>query len=270
MDTLLLSFLLVPAYLAAAAMLVRRLAGGAGAASGITKRRILLLALAAVALHAVVLYRQLLTPDGINFGFFNALSLLTWLIALLLALTAFDRPLENLGIAVFPLAAVAVVLEEIFPSNHILSPQRDILDIHIIISIAAYSVLSLAAVQALLVAIQDKHLHEKHPGGFIRALPPLQTMESLLFQMIGVGFVMQSLSLVSGFVYLDDMFAQHLVHKTFFSLLAWLVFAILLWGRWKFGWRGKTAIRWTLGGFVSLLLAYLGSKLVLELMLGQP
>ncbi|MCC6208671.1 MAG: cytochrome c biogenesis protein CcsA [Gammaproteobacteria bacterium] len=269
MDTLLLCLLLIPAYLAAAALLFRRLTGGSSP-PGITKRTVLLIALAAVALHAVVLYQQLFTPDGINFGFFNTLSLLTWVIALLLVLTAFERPVENLGIAVFPLAAIASVLEAIFPSTHILSPQRNILDVHILISITAYSILSLAAVQAILVAIQDKHLHEKHPGGFIRALPPLQSMESLLFQMIGVGFVMQSLSLISGFVYLDDMFAQHLVHKTFFSILAWLVFAILLWGRWKFGWRGKIAIRWTLGGFVSLLLAYLGSKLVLELMLGQP
>lgn len=268
MDDILLSFLAVPAYLAAAALFMLRLTGKVSSAA-FSKQKILLLALAAVLLHAVLLFRQLLTPDGINFSFFNVLSLLTWLIALLLTLTAFERPVENLGIAVFPLAALAVVLELAFPGNHILSPQRDILDIHIIISITAYSILSLAAVQAILIAIQDKHLHEKHPGGFIRALPPLQTMEALLFQMIGVGFLMQSLSLVTGFVYLDDMFAQHLAHKTFFSLVAWLVFGILLWGRWKFGWRGKTAIRWTLGGFVSLLFAYLGSKLVLELLLGQ-
>lgn len=268
MDAIFLTLVAVPAYLATAVLLALRLTGRVPPLLA-GKARILLLALAAVLLHAALLYRQLFTPDGINFGFFNALSLLTWLIALLLTLTAFQRPVENLGIAVLPLAAIAVLLELAFPSNHVLQPQRDMLDIHIIISITAYSILSLAAVQAILIAIQDKHLREKHPGGFIRALPPLQTMESLLFQMIAVGFLMQSLSLVSGFLYLDDMFAQHLVHKTFFSLLAWLVFAVLLWGRWRFGWRGKTAIRWTLSGFVSLLLAYLGSKLVLELLLGH-
>lgn len=267
MTTLWFSFLTIPAYLATAILLGLRLAGKLP--PSFTKQKILLLGLGAVLLHAALLYQQLLTADGINFGFFNALSLLTWLIVLLLMLTSFNRPVENLGIATLPLAAAAIVLEQIFPSNHILQPQRDMLDIHIIISITAYSILSLAAVQAILIAIQDKHLHEKHPGGFIRALPPLQTMESLLFQMIGIGFLMQSLSLVTGFIYLDDMFAQHLAHKTFFSIIAWLVFGILLWGRWKFGWRSKTAIRWTLGGFVSLLLAYLGSKLVLELLLGQ-
>lgn len=267
MDVLLFCLLATPAYLAAALLLALRLTGKASP-TFCTKSRILLLGLGAVLLHGILLYQQLLTPDGINFGFFNALSLLTWLIALLLALAAFQRPVENLGIAVFPLAAIAAVLAVAFPTSHVLRPQREMLDIHIIISITAYSILSLAAVQAILIAIQDKHLREKHPGGFIRALPPLQTMESLLFQMIGIGFLMQSLSLATGFIYLDDMFAQHLAHKTFFSIIAWLVFAILLWGRWKFGWRGKTAIRWTLGGFVSLLLAYLGSKLVLELLLG--
>jgi len=267
MDALLLALIAIPAYLTAGILFALRLAQRISPES-FTKQKILLLGLLAVLLHAALLYRQLLTPDGINFGFFNALSLLTWLIALLLTLTAFERPVENLGIAVYPLAALAIALELAFPGSHVLRPQRDMLDIHIIISITAYSILSLAAVQAILIAIQDKHLHEKHPGGFIRALPPLQTMESLLFQMIGVGFLMQSLSLATGFVFLDDMFAQHVVHKTFFSIVAWLVFAILLWGRWKFGWRGKTAIRWTLGGFVSLLLAYLGSKLVLELLIG--
>jgi len=97
----------------------------------------------------------------------------------------------------------------------------------------------------------------------------LQTMEALLFQMLAAGFVMQSLSLATGFMFVEDLFAQHLVHKTVLSILAWFVFAILLWGRWRYGWRGKTAIRWTLGGFVSLLLAYLGSKMVLELVLGR-
>ena len=116
---------------------------------------------------------------------------------------------------------------------------------------------------------QDNHLRNKRPGGFIRALPPMQTMESLLFQLIGLGLAILTLSLVSGVFYLEDMFAQHLVHKTILSMTAWVVFATLLWGRWKFGWRGRIAIRWTLSGFFVLLLAYVGSKWVLEIMLGR-
>lgn len=141
--------------------------------------------------------------------------------------------------------------------------------LHIVISIVAYSLLSIAAIQSVLLAIQNKYLRNKHPGGFIRALPPLETMESLLFQMISVGFVLQSFSLLTGLISLEDMFEQHLVHKTVLSLVSWAVFAILLWGRWRFGWRGRTAIRWTLSGFTILLVAYFGSKMVLEIILGR-
>ena len=121
----------------------------------------------------------------------------------------------------------------------------------------------------ILLAIQDRHLHNRQPGGFIRALPPLQVMEALLFQMIGVGYVLLTLALLTGILFLEDIFAQHLVHKTVLSIIAWLVFGILLWGRWHFGWRGRVAIRWTIGGFIFLMLAYFGSKFVLELILNR-
>ena len=92
-------------------------------------------------------------------------------------------------------------------------------------------------------------------------------MENLLFDTIVTGFICLSLSLVSGMMFLENMFAQQLAHKTVLSILAWIVFAILLLGRWQLGWRGRTAIRWTLGGFISLMLAYFGSKFVLEVLL---
>ncbi|MEQ1638294.1 MAG: cytochrome c biogenesis protein CcsA, partial [Methylococcales bacterium] len=95
----------------------------------------------------------------------------------------------------------------------------------------------------------------------------LQTMESLLFQMIGTGMVFLSVSLISGFIFIENLFAQHLVHKTVLSILAWIIFTGLLFGRLRYGWRGKTAVKWTLSGFILLLLAYFGSKLVLELIL---
>jgi ABC-type uncharacterized transport system permease subunit len=101
----------------------------------------------------------------------------------------------------------------------------------------------------------------------VRALPPLQTMESLLFEMIAVGFVLLSLALLSGFSFLEDMFAQRQVHKTVLSIIAWFVFGTLLWGRYRFGWRGQKALIWTLSGFVVLMLAYFGSKVVIELIL---
>lgn len=234
------------------------------------KRPLLALGLVAAALHAAVLYQNLFMVNGLNLGFFNTLSLLSWLIAVLVLFAALTQPLENIGIAVLPLAGIALILEQVFPSAHVVSGEVAIaLRLHIAISIFAYSLFSVAAGQAILLAIQDRHLHNKRPGGFIRALPPLETMESLLFQLIAIGFILHSLSLLSGILYLEDLFAQHLVHKTVFSITAWVIFAILLLGRWRSGWRGRVAIRWTLWGFTALLLAYLGSKWVLEIVLNR-
>ncbi len=266
MNTTVIAISAILLYLVAGTRLALRLARGAAAPS--KKTGILVIGLVAAALHAVVLYHNLFEVSGLNLGFFNTVSLLSWLIALLVLIAALSQPMENLGIAVLPLAAMALALEYAFPSTHVLSgATATTLRIHILISILSYSLFSIAAGQAILLAIQNRHLHRKRPGGFIRALPPLETMESLLFQMIGIGFVLQSISLISGAVYLEDMFAQHLAHKTVLSIIAWLVFAVLLIGRWRFGWRGRTAIRWTMSGFIALLLAYLGSKWVLEILL---
>jgi len=229
-----------------------------------------LVALAAVIIHANLLYATLLTPEGLNLGIFHAASLVAMTTSLLLVLSMFVEPVENLGIAVFPVAAIGIGLTLLYPAPHlIVSAGSWQLISHILTSLLAYSILGLAVLQAILLAVQDSHLRNRSPGGFIRALPPLQTMESLLFQMIATGFALLTLALVTGALFLQDIFAQHLVHKTTLSIIAWGVFAILLWGRWRFGWRGRTAIRWTIGGFIFLMLAYFGSKFVLELVLAN-
>jgi ABC-type uncharacterized transport system permease subunit len=177
---------------------------------------------------------------------------------------------ENLGIPVLPIAAATLALGFWNPGDHedITSTNWQ-LDLHILFSVLAYSLFALAAVQALLLNVQDRHLRNRRPGGFIRALPPLEVMERLLFQMITTGFALLSAALLTGMVFLEDIFAQHLVHKTVLSIISWIIFGVLLWGRWKFGWRGRTAIRWTLSGFAFLILAYFGSKFVLELILNR-
>ena len=103
----------------------------------------------------------------------------------------------------------------------------------------------------------------------MRNLPPLEVLETLLFRLIGVGFLMLTVSLVSGTVFINDIFAQHLVHKTILSILTWLIFGVLLFGRWRSGWRGSLAVRLTLAGVVLLILSYFGTKLVLEVILGR-
>ncbi|MDH5693206.1 MAG: cytochrome c biogenesis protein CcsA, partial [Gammaproteobacteria bacterium] len=203
-------------------------------------------------------------------SFSNVASLATWFVTGLLLLSALQKPIENLGLVILPLSALTLVMQQLLTSEHVLSTgQSQELGIHILFSILAYSLLGLAAVQALVLSFQERQLHNRHPGGLIRALPPMETMENWLFQMLVAGLLLQSVSLLTGVFYLEDMFTQHMVHKTVLSIAAWLVFAILLWGHWRHGWRGRTAVRWTLSGFVTLLLAYFGSKYVLEIILSR-
>ncbi len=223
---------------------------------------------AGIILHCIALVGLMVTPAGVDLSFFNTAALVSLMVVLLFLLATIDKPVDKLGVAVLPLAAVTLVLRLVFPVEvHVLTDLSAAMQAHILVSILAFSLLNIAALQALLLACQDFQLHRKRANWFVRSLPPLQTMEALLFQMIGVGFVLLSLSLASGFLFVENLFAQHLVHKTVLSILSWLIFGVLLWGRRTFGWRGRTAIRWTLGGFAALALAYFGSKLVLEIIL---
>lgn len=255
-------------YLATGFLLGMRLSR-AGTATEWNKMGLLILGSIAALLHALILVPAIMRPEGINLGFFTALSCTGWLIAAMVLLAAIVRPVENLGIILLPFSAITLLLGLWYPSPRLISENAPPwhLELHIVLSIAAYALLAMAAVQACLVAVQDYRLRHRHAGGFIRALPPLVTMETLLFQMIGIGFALLSLALVSGFLFLENIFAQHLVHKTALSCVAWLVFALLLLGRWRLGWRGRKAMRWTLTGFAVLVLAYFGSELVLQLIL---
>lgn len=206
--------------------------------------------------------------QGLNFSFFNTSVLITWVIVLLLLIATLDKPVEKLGIALFPLAAILISLDMIFPEkSHPLATHHWQMNLHILSSIIAFSLLNIAALQAILLALQEQQLRSHHPKRLILALPPLQAMETLLFQMIGAGVFFLTIALMSGVIFVEDLFAQHLAHKTILSIFAWLIFSGLLLGRLRYGWRGKTAIQGTLIGFVLLLLAYFGSKLVLELIL---
>ncbi len=226
---------------------------------------LLLPGFAAVILHGFVLYGQLKGISGFQFGFFDATSSVSMVISLLVLLTAIKRRTEIIVVVSLPVSAIALLVQIISPSSHMLpydSPQG--LKIHVLISIIAYSLLGLAACMSIVLSLQNRMLHNHHPGGLMKKLPPLQVMEKLLFDFILAGFIGLTLALLSGFIFLEDLFAQHLVHKTVLSIFAWLVFAILLIGRFTIGWRGRKAIRWTLSGFISLMLAYFGSKFVLE------
>lgn len=252
-------------YLAATAILSKQLFFREHTQNQIPRNLCLGFATLALVAHGLLLSSTTFVDGGLNLGVSNAFSLFGWFIALLLIGTSLTSPVHNLGIVVFPLATLALLADNMTSGNSLVTSNASKeLQLHIIISLFAYSLLTIAALQSILLAIQDRHLRSKQLGGFMRVLPPLETMETLLFRIITLGFIFHSMSLITGAVFLENMFAQHLAHKTLFSLVAWLVFAVLLWGRWRFGWRGRIAIRWTMSGFVALLLAYFGTKMVLE------
>jgi ABC-type uncharacterized transport system permease subunit len=228
----------------------------------------LLLGAAAILCHGIYLYFSLYTGSGINLGVFNAASLVAWLVVGLMLAMAVGNSLEHLAMLMLPLAALSLGAEQVFPSHRIIPEGAPMgLQAHVLLSVLAYSLLSIGAILALALAFEHRQLHKHKPVWALRFLPPMQVLESLLFHILTVGFFFLSLSLISGLMFLENIFAQHLVHKTALSIAAWLVFGVLLLGRWHYGWRGRTAIRWTLWGFVTLLLAYFGTKVVLELIL---
>ncbi len=158
------------------------------------------LGFAGLILHTWLVYDGIFSQPGLNLAFFNALALTSWTVVTLLLVSSLSKPVENLGILILPLAALTLFLESRYPSPGFLRESAGWpIKIHVLLSMLAYSLLTLASVQAILLAVQDHHLHTRQPGGFVRALPPLQTMESLLFEMIGAGFILLTLALASGF-----------------------------------------------------------------------
>lgn len=204
---------------------------------------------------------------GPDLHFFAALSAVGLLVAVLTLLVNIARPVAGLGVIVFPLAA-ALLLVDAFLAPHTLPMALDWqIKLHVVVALLAYAVLSIAALLAILLAVQERALRQRHAPALVRILPPLTLTEALLFRLIAAGFLLLTLTLITGVLFVDNLFAQHLWHKTVLSLVAWLVFGTLLFGRWRYGWRGKRAVRLTLTGMGVLLLAFFGSKFVLELVL---
>jgi len=224
----------------------------------------------ALAIHGWLLHRSLFVPEGMNLGLTHALSAIFWLTALIYWGTNLRHDLHRLQAFVLPPAALCVLLQWALPEGHILAyAQSPLFRLHIAIAFTAYSLFTFAALHALLMAMAERALHRKPSIIRLPDFPPLIGMEKLLFQIITVGFALLTLTLASGILFSEQLFQQafRLNHKTVFSIAAWLIFGWLLVGRWKYGWRGRTAVRWTLSGFGVLLLAYVGSKFVLEFIL---
>ena len=241
-----------------------------GAAPSPTRTLVLGCALLALLVHLVNVAGVIATDQGYDFGFFKIATLFSWTMALLVVGSSLKKPVDNLFLVLFPVAIVSILCSLWLPSGY--TPQTDLaggVALHILLGILAFSIITVAAAQALLIAWLNRKLKRKHFPAMLRHLPPLQTMEQLLFELIWAGFLVLLGVIATGFLFMEDMFAQHLAHKTSLTLVSAGVFGILLWGRHHLGWRGRTALRWTLSGFAVLILAYFGSKFVLELLLNR-
>ncbi|MGQ0529646.1 MAG: cytochrome C assembly family protein [Panacagrimonas sp.] len=224
----------------------------------------------ALALHLAALGLGLVHEGSLRIGITEAASLFAWQSAFLLWLLSRREPIAVNGTAIFPLAALFAIWAAVTPSPVTSVRISDWqVSLHVMLSLLSAGVLTLAAVQSVALALQDRLLHRHRLVPVGGRMPPLQTMERVLFQLIALGFGLLSLTLLSGLWFVHDWLAQHLAHKTVLSISAWLMFGVLLWGRWQHGWRGRTAIRWALAGYATLILAYFGSKLILEQIFGK-
>ena len=226
-----------------------------------------------LALHGAILYSETFARSELRFGFAYALSAMLWLAVLFYWLESFFYDLDAMQPPALALAALTVPLTALFPGRAAGAAYAASFEfrLHLVLAMLAYSLFTIAILHALLMAALERRLHQKSgaAGVTIGALPPLLTLERLLFRLIGAAFLLLTLTLATGIAFSETLFgrAVRFDHKTVFAVLSWLTFGWLLAGRWLYGWRGRTALRWTLSGFVLLILAYVGSRFVLEVIL---
>ncbi len=226
----------------------------------------------ALLIHAYGLYSALFTETGMRFSFSFALSLMMWLAVLIYWLESFMARMEGMQPLVLPLAAICTVLPAIFPQVHVIANASATgFKLHFLAAMLAYSLLTLSALHAIFMGFSENALHKRQMKRRLASLPPLLTMESLLFRMLLLGFILLTLTVGSGLLFSETLFGKpfSLDHKTLFAFASWGIFATLLVGRHAWGWRGKRALRWTLSGFSLLILAYVGSRFVAEVILGR-
>jgi ABC-type uncharacterized transport system permease subunit len=239
----------------------------AAAAARLSQQASRVALLAAWVLHGLVLAWAML-GEAPRFGFAPALSVTAWLVLTVYAVEREMFPQLQARWALAALGAAAVLLALIFPGTPLPSSTSPLLPLHWALGIASYGLFAAAVVHAWLMRRTEKQMRraaEPHAG------LPLLTLERLTFRFVGAGFILLSATLLAGLVFGERFYGQgwRWDHKAVFSVLAWLAFALLLLGRARFGWRGRTAVRVLYTGSLLLLLAYVGSRFVLEVVLGK-
>ncbi len=228
-----------------------------------------ILTIFALLLHGTGIFFTMQQAGGWNLSLPSTIVIVSWLMAFITSLLGTQSYTAHPGIIIYPLVALCLIVPIQIPQDTANPIPNSALEWHILLSLAAYSLFSLAAVQAVVLAIQDQKLHQRQTNILVRKLPPLQLMEATLFRLLTLGFFLLTTGLITGSIFINDLFHQHLSHKILLSIVSWCIFATLLWGRWRYGWRGKLATKWTLLGFTFLVLAFIGSKLIMESLLNQ-
>ncbi len=222
-----------------------------------------------LAAHAVSLWQAINPTDGTRISLGTTASLIGAVIAIAALFSSRRVSLRGVTAIMLVMAGLLALAGNLGNEGASAAGSYDrwYLYAHVVLSVVAYAMLSVAAVLAVLMTVKDRLIRSGTPGTFPSLMPPLETMDTALFGAIGVGVAALTLSIFSGMIFVDNLFAQHLVHKTTLTLLSLVVFGTLLAGRWRFGWRGRKAVKLTLWGFVTLLLAYFGSRVILEVVL---
>src|SRR5580658_9165345 len=227
------------------------------------------LSLAALFAHSEAIVHMMRAMAPFSIGLLEALSLLAWTLAVLACLICIDRQNRTLGSILLLSAALGAPVTGMGHSYAEEAQMGWELTAHILLSLGAAALLFAAAVTAILLVILDRRLRMRRIADLSSALPPLDALEKVMFRLVAAGFGLLTLALITGFVFVTNLFTQNLVQKTVLSLIAWVIFGVLLIGRLRFGWRGRSAVRWTLSGFGILAVAYFGVKFVLEYLFGR-
>lgn len=223
-------------------------------------------------MHGGLLYRDMFAIGSVNLGVYYALSAILWLTVLIYWVADLKHSLHSLQAFVLPPAALCVLMPGFAVTDYYVDTRGfTLFNLHILIAMLAYSLFTFAALHACLMRMAERALHQKNSWLSLPGFPPLMVLDALLFKVLHVGFVLLTITLISGMLFSEEIFGKPLQfnHKTVFSIASWMIYAWLLFGRFKYGWRGKVATRWTLVGFVLLLLAYIGSRFVLHVVLGR-
>lgn len=265
-----LSVIVLACYLACAAWLASSVYRAERAAARGQRVAGLTLGSIAITTHAVLLWHSLFANTREALSIAETASLIGWVIALIALISSWRRPrFAGIGAVLLAIAGLVAATTDEGARTFAMKEHNWELAAHIVLSTTAYALLTIAAAMVVALMLLDRRLRRREPLGWLAILPSVEALEAATFQALGAGFAILTLALFSGFIFVENLFAQDLSRKTILSCLAWIVFAILLFGRWRFGWRGRTAARWTLSGFSLLVLAYFGSRLILESILGR-